>query len=149
MGAELTILSFAYPKGIPPGANLVIDMRFLRNPHWQDELRDRDGMDEAVGAHIAGDPAYAEAMARIEDLLLALLPRYRGGGNACFSVAFGCTGGRHRSVHVAELIAARLRAAGFSPNLEHRDLATPPRDGIERYAEAGHHRDSAAFKVDE
>ncbi|HYN45150.1 MAG TPA: RNase adapter RapZ [Allosphingosinicella sp.] len=149
MAAALTIRSFAFPGGIPADANLVLDMRFLRNPHWQDALRDRDGLDGEVGAYIAGDPAYAEAMARIEDLLLALLPRYRGGGSACFSVAFGCTGGRHRSVHVAERVAARLRAAGFSPNLDHRDLATPPRDGIERYAEAGHHRDSAAFKVDE
>lgn len=149
MAPALTILSFAYKNGVPADANLVLDMRFLRNPHWQDDLRGRDGMDEAVGAYIAGDPAYAGALARIEDLLLTLLPRYQSEANARFLAAFGCTGGRHRSVHVAERIAARLRAAGFSPNLDHRDLATPPRDGIERYAEAGHHRDSAAFKVDE
>jgi len=149
MAAVLTVMSFAFPRGVPRDANLVLDMRFLRNPHWQAGLRDRDGIDEAVGVYIAGDPAYGEALARIEDLLLTLLPRYREETNAGFSVAFGCTGGRHRSVHVAERIAGRLRAAGFSPNLEHRDLATPPRDGIEQYAEAGHHRDSAAFKVDE
>jgi len=136
MAEPLTILSFAYAKGVPDAANLVLDMRFLRNPHWQDRLRDQDGRDQAVGAYIAGDAAYAEALERIEALLLTLLPCYPAGGNRCFSVAFGCTGGRHRSVHVAERVAARLRAAGFSPSLDHRDLATPPRDGIERSAGA-------------
>ena len=63
-------------------------------------------------------------------------PRYRAEGKSYVSIAFGCTGGRHRSVHVAERVAARLRGAGFSPSLDHRDLATPPRDGIERSAGA-------------
>jgi UPF0042 nucleotide-binding protein len=133
----LTIMSFGFARGVPRNADLVLDMRFLRNPHWQEELRDLTGLDEAVGAHIAGDEAYEEAMARIEDLLITLLPRYRAEGKSYVSIAFGCTGGRHRSVHVAERVAARLRAAGFSPSLDHRDLATPPRDGIERSAGAG------------
>jgi RNase adapter protein RapZ len=133
----LTIMSFGFASGLPRNADLVLDVRFLRNPHWQEELRDPTGLDPAVGAHIAGDEAYEEAMARIEDLLLTLLPRYRAEGKSYVSVAFGCTGGRHRSVHVAERVAARLRAAGFSPSLDHRDLATPPRDGIERSAGAG------------
>jgi UPF0042 nucleotide-binding protein len=133
----LTIMSFGFARGIPRNADLVLDMRFLRNPHWQEHLRDLTGLDEAVGAHIAGDEAYEEAMTRIEDLLITLLPRYRAEGKSYVSVAFGCTGGRHRSVHVAERVAARLRAAGFSPSLDHRDLATPPRDGIERSAGAG------------
>ena len=128
---ELRIFSFAYSKGDPPEADLVHDMRFLRNPHWQDELRALDGRDEAVGAYIAGDAAYAEAMARIEAELLALLA---SGARPLVSVAFGCTGGRHRSVHAAERVASRLRAAGFSPTLEHRDLATPPRDDKEAIA---------------
>jgi UPF0042 nucleotide-binding protein len=123
MTPRLIILSFAYKEGVPPDANLVFDMRFLRNPHWQEDLRPRDGLDEAVGAYVAGDPAYADAMARIETLLLSLLPRYPAEANAFLRVAFGCTGGRHRSVHVAERVAARLRAAGFSPSLAHRDLA--------------------------
>ena len=130
-------MSFGFARGIPRNADLVLDMRFLRNPHWQEDLRDLTGLDEAVGAHIAGDEAYEEAMARIEDLLITLLPRYRAEGKSYVSIAFGCTGGRHRSVHVAERVAARLRAAGFSPSLDHRDLATPPRDGIERSAGAG------------
>jgi RNase adapter protein RapZ len=132
----LSIVSFGYGRGLPRNADLVFDMRFLRNPHWQRELRDLSGLDPEVGEHIAGDEVYDDALARIEELLLALLPRYRAEGKSYVSIAFGCTGGRHRSVHVAERVATRLRAEGFSPTIEHRDLATPPRDGIERSAEA-------------
>jgi len=130
MSGGLDILSFAFSRGEPPDANLVLDMRFLRNPHWQDELRVLCGQDAPVGDYIAGDAAYDEAMARIEALLLTLLPLYLADGKSYVSIAFGCTGGRHRSVHVAERVVARLRAAGFSPNLVHRDLAAPPRDGM-------------------
>jgi len=133
----LSLVSFGFARGVPRNADLVFDMRFLRNPHWQKELRDLTGLDPAVSGHIAGDPAYEDAIGRIEELLLMLLPRYRAEGKSYVSVAFGCTGGRHRSVHVAERIARRLRAEGFSPTLDHRDLATPPRDGIERSAGAG------------
>jgi UPF0042 nucleotide-binding protein len=134
--SQLTIMSFAYSRGEPPDANLVFDMRFLRNPHWQEHLRALSGLDEAVGDYISGDPAYDEALSRIEAVLLTLLPLYQADGKAFVRVAFGCTGGRHRSVHVAERVALRLRAAGFSPTLDHRDLAAPPRDGTERSAGA-------------
>lgn len=133
----LTIQSFGFARGLPRNADLVFDMRFLRNPHWEPALRTQTGLDPAVSAYVAADPAYEEALTRIEDLLLILLPRYRAEGKSYISVAFGCTGGRHRSVHVAERVAQRLRGAGFSPTLDHRDLATPPRDGIERSAEMG------------
>jgi UPF0042 nucleotide-binding protein len=132
--SSLTIMSFAFSRGEPPDANLVFDMRFLRNPHWQEELRPLSGLDAPVGAYISGDEAYEQALSRIEGLLLTLLPLYQADGNALVSVAFGCTGGRHRSVHVAEHVAGRLRAAGFSPRLDHRDLAAPPRVGTERSA---------------
>jgi UPF0042 nucleotide-binding protein len=132
----LTIMSFGFARGVPRNADIVLDMRFLRNPHWEKELRDLTGLDAAVGAYVAGDEAYENALTRIEELILTLLPRYRAEGKSYVSIAFGCTGGRHRSVHVAERVAARLRAAGFSPSLDHRDLATPPRDGIERSAGA-------------
>lgn len=128
----LTIQSFGYARGLPRNADLVFDMRFLQNPHWVPALRPLTGLDPAVAAHVAADPAYDDAVGRIEDLLLALLPRYEAEGKSYVSVAFGCTGGRHRSVHVAARVAERLRAAGFSPSLDHRDLATPPRDGSER-----------------
>lgn len=132
----LSVTSFGFARGLPRNADLVFDMRFLRNPHWQPGLKDLTGTDERVAAHIAGDPAYADAVAKIEGLLLTLLPRYEAEGKAYVTVAFGCTGGRHRSVHVAERVAARLRAEGFSPTLEHRDLASPPRDLIEGAAGA-------------
>jgi len=128
----LSLMSFGFARGIPRNADLVFDMRFLRNPHWDKNLRELTGLDAAVGEHIAADQVYEEALSRIEDLLITLLPRYRAEGKSYVSVAFGCTGGRHRSVHVAERVATRLRAAGFSPTVDHRDLATPPRDGIER-----------------
>jgi len=132
----LSVQSFGFARGLPRNADLVFDMRFLRNPHWERALREKTGIDPDVAAYVAADQAYEPALAKIEDLLLTLLPRYQAEGKSYVSVAFGCTGGRHRSVHVAERIAARLRAAGFSPTLDHRDLATPPRDGIERSAGA-------------
>ncbi len=132
----LSLMSFGFARGIPRNADLVFDMRFLRNPHWEPALRGLSGLDPEVCSHIAGDEAYEEALGRIEALLLTLLPRYRAEGKAYVSVAFGCTGGRHRSVNVAERVAARLRSEGFSPTVDHRDLATPPRDGIERSAGA-------------
>lgn len=128
----LHVMSFGFARGLPRNADNVFDMRFLRNPHWDDQLRPLTGVDAPVGAYIAGDPAYEDAVARIEELLLILLPRYRAEGKSYVSVAFGCTGGRHRSVHVAERVAARLRAAGFSPTVEHRDLASLPKDVVER-----------------
>jgi len=127
----LTIMSFGYARGLPRHADLVFDMRFLRNPHWEPELKPLTGLEEAVGEHIAADPAYEEAMARIEELILLLLPRYAIEGKAYVTVAFGCTGGRHRSVHVVERIARRLRNAGFSPTVAHRDLASRPEDAKE------------------
>ena len=135
--SQLIVMSFAFSRGEPPDANLVFDMRFLRNPHWQEHLRPMSGLDGPVGDYIAGDAAYDEAMSRIEAALATLVPLYLADGKPFVRVAFGCTGGRHRSVHVAERIAGRLRMAGFSPNLDHRDLAAPPRDGSERSAGDG------------
>jgi UPF0042 nucleotide-binding protein len=126
----LTVMSFGFARGLPRNADIVFDMRFLRNPYWEDSLRDLTGRDQAVADYIAGDEGY-EAVSQIEALLLSLLPRYREEGKSYVTVAFGCTGGRHRSVHVAERVAARLREAGFSPTLEHRDLASRPREGVD------------------
>ena len=127
----LSILSFGFSRGLPRDADLVFDMRFLRNPHWIDTLRPGTGKDADVSAYIAGDPAYGEALERIESLLALLIPRYQAEGKAYVTVAFGCTGGRHRSVHVAERVAARLRREGFSPTVTHRDLQTAPQDSLE------------------
>jgi len=129
--STLTISSFGFSRGMPPVADLVFDMRFLDNPHWDEGLRPQTGRDPAVGEYIRRDPAYEEAFARIRDLLLLLLPRYEAQGKAYVHVAFGCTGGRHRSVFIAEEMAAALRAAGFSPTLLHRNLASRAADLVE------------------
>lgn len=127
----LAIMSFGFSRGVPSNADLVFDMRFLRNPHWVAELRPGTGLDADVAAYVANDPAYEEAVGRIEDLLLLLLPRYRVEGKSYVTVGIGCTGGRHRSVHVADRIARRLRGAGFSPTVLHRDLGAAPQDSLE------------------
>jgi len=137
----LTIASFGFARGISRTADLVFDLRFLPNPHWVDELRPLTGQDDAVRDYLLRDPAWNETMDRIESLLIDWIPRYWAAGKSYVTVAFGCTGGRHRSVAAAVEMAERLRRAGFAPNVRHRDLASPPRDTIERHpwreAEAG------------
>ncbi|GEO00905.1 nucleotide-binding protein [Novosphingobium sediminis] len=127
----LTISSFGFSRGTPPLADLVFDMRFLDNPHWDDTLRPMSGKDAPVGEYIRRDPAFSEAFARIRDLLLLLLPRFQAQGKAYVNIAFGCTGGRHRSVFMAEQIASALRDAGFSPTLLHRNLGSRAADMVE------------------
>lgn len=133
---NINVMSFGFARGVPRNADTMFDMRFLRNPHWQDHLRPLTGLDPSVGEYVAGDEAYEDSVARMEELILALLPRYFHEGKSYISIAFGCTGGRHRSVHVAERVAARLRDAGFSPTVEHRDLGSLPRDRIEAAEQA-------------
>ncbi len=128
----LTISSFGFARGMPPLADLVFDMRFLDNPHWVEGLRELTGQDEPVAKHVASDPAFGQAFAQIRDLLLTLLPRYQAQGKAYVHVAFGCTGGRHRSVFTAEEMAKGLREAGFSPTVRHRNLGSRAADEIER-----------------
>ena len=127
----VTVRSFGFARGMPPVADLVFDMRFLDNPHWDPVLREQTGLDEGVGAHIEKDPAFAAAFERIRDLLLDLLPRYAAQGKSYVNIAFGCTGGRHRSVFVAEKIAEALRAGGFSPTVLHRNLGSRAAEMIE------------------
>jgi RNase adaptor protein for sRNA GlmZ degradation len=119
----VTIQSFGFAHGLPRSADLVFDMRFLANPHWDVALRPLTGEDPAVAAYVAADPAFAPAIDRIADLLLTLLPGYGREGKAYLTIAIGCTGGRHRSVAVSRELAARLTAAGHAPTLDHRDVA--------------------------
>ncbi len=127
----LTLVSFGFGHGISRTADLVFDMRFLANPHWIDELRPQTGVDQPVRDYIAADPAWPDSMDRIEALLSDWIPRYWAAGKTYLTVAFGCTGGRHRSVTAAVEMAERLRAAGFTPNVRHRDLSSSPSDRIE------------------
>ncbi len=131
----LTIASFGFARGISRTADLVFDLRFLPNPHWDEELRPLTGEDQAVRSYLEQDPAWDETLDRIEALLNDWIPRYWAAGKSYVTVAFGCTGGRHRSVAAAVELAERLRRSGFSPNIRHRDLASPPRDTIERSRE--------------
>src|SRR5690606_5557116 len=127
----VTVSSFGFARGMPPVADLVFDMRFLDNPHWDPELRELTGIDEGVGAHIEQDPSFASVFARVRDLLLGLLPRYAAQGKTYVNIAFGCTGGRHRSVFMAERIAEALREGGFSPTVLHRNLGSRAAEMIE------------------
>ncbi|GHA00064.1 RNase adapter RapZ [Novosphingobium arvoryzae] len=131
MGTTVSITSFGFSRGMPPVADLVFDMRFLHNPHWDPELRPQTGRDAPVGDFIRKDPAFDEAFGRIRDLILQLLPRYQAQGKAYVNIAFGCTGGRHRSVFTAEQMAAALRDAGYSPSVLHRNLSARAADLVE------------------
>ncbi len=117
----LTLMSFGYARGVPRDADLVFDMRFLKNPHWVPELRPLTGLDPAVSAHVRSDPAFTPAFDAIMGLLTLLLPGYAREGRAYLTVAFGCTGGRHRSVAVAEDAAVALDRAGWGNAVVHRD----------------------------
>lgn len=118
----LTLMSFGFARGVPRDADMIFDMRFLANPHWKARLRPLTGQHEEVGRYIAADPNFAPAFEKIADLLILLLPAYASEGKAYLTVAFGCTGGKHRSVYVTESMVGRLRAAGFEPTLFHRDM---------------------------
>jgi UPF0042 nucleotide-binding protein len=129
--STLTLLSFGFARGVPRNADLMFDMRFLRNPYWDETLRELTGLDPAVRAHVMADPLFDPVIGQIETLLATVLPRYSADGKAYVTVAFGCTGGRHRSVCVTEEIARRLRGAGFSPTIAHRNLESAQLDVYE------------------
>jgi UPF0042 nucleotide-binding protein len=129
----LTISSFSFARGISRTAALVFDLRFLPNPHWVENLRPLTGVDQPVRSYLEQAEGWSDAIDRMETLLIDWIPRYWAAGKSYVTVAFGCTGGRHRSVAAAVEMAERLRRAGFAPNVRHRDLDSPPRDTIERH----------------
>jgi RNase adapter protein RapZ len=136
-GMTVSVMSFGFSRGVPHNADLVFDMRFLKNPHWEPELRPQTGLDAAVAAYVSNDPEYSGALDRIRDLLLFLLPRYDAQGKAYVTIAFGCTGGRHRSVYVTEQFSQILLNAGFAPSVSHRDLNSRPIDSLEQQGNQG------------
>ena len=121
-GLALTLLSFAFPAGLPRESDMVFDVRFLRNPHYVSELRVRTGEDAAVGAYVEADEAFQPFYTRLHEMLEFLLPRFVAEGKKYFTVAIGCTGGLHRSVHVVGRLARRLRASGWPVSVVHREL---------------------------
>jgi UPF0042 nucleotide-binding protein len=135
-GMTVSLMSFAYSKGLPADADLVFDVRFLRNPHYDPILRSGTGLDANVAAFIAADPAFEPFLDKVTDLLSLLLPRFVQEGKKYAGIAIGCTGGRHRSVHVAHRLAARLTDApdaalgtigeqtSWRVTLNHRELSS-------------------------
>ena len=109
-GMQTRVVSFGYKHGLPVDVDVVLDCRFLPNPHWVEELRPLTGLDAAVREHVLGQPAAGEFLEHLEGLLDLLLPAYVAEGKAYLTIAFGCTGGRHRSVVIAEAVAELLRA---------------------------------------
>jgi UPF0042 nucleotide-binding protein len=121
-GIAIAVISFAYRHGLPRDADLVLDVRFLRNPHYVDKLRPLTGCDADVGAYIAADPDFARLFDEFGGWIEAALPRYEREGKTYLTIAIGCTGGRHRSVFCAERLAQRLSRAGRRIDLHHRDI---------------------------
>ena len=119
---QILVLSFGFKHGVPLDVDNVFDVRFLPNPHWVEAMRPLTGLDEAVRRYVLGQPAAKEFLERVGHLLNFLVPAYTREGRSYLTIALGCTGGRHRSVVLAEEIAARLRETGFNPSAIHRDV---------------------------
>jgi UPF0042 nucleotide-binding protein len=129
-----SLISFAYPAGLPREADLVFDARFLRNPHYVPILRSGTGLDQEVAAYVEADPDFAPFLAKVTDFLSLLLPRFVQEGKKYVAIGVGCTGGRHRSVHVVQSLADRLKtlrktlppgSSGWRVIVAHRELARP------------------------
>jgi UPF0042 nucleotide-binding protein len=136
-GLSVLVQSFAFPRGLPRDADLVFDLRFLRNPHYDPGLRPLTGRDRAVAAHVEADPDFPAFWTRLTGFLDPLLPRYVAEGKKYLTVALGCTGGRHRSVLVAERLAAHLRRSGWQADATHRELSPGTGDGTPSGHRAG------------
>jgi len=119
----VALVSFGYKYGIPADADLVFDVRFLPNPHFIPKLRKFSGRDPRVARYIRSFPQTGEFLRRVEGLLTYLIPHYIREGKSYLTIAFGCTGGRHRSVMMAESVHKTLHRRGYSSKVVHRDLA--------------------------
>lgn len=123
----VTIHSFSYKRGLPRGLDIVIDCRFLRNPHWEERLRSLDGRHPDVDAYVAADERFAPFFDRVKSLIDLLLPAHKDEGKAHLSIGFGCTGGQHRSVAVTERLVSALAKDGWPVSKRHREMER--RDG--------------------
>ena len=118
----VSCLSFGFKNGVPLDADMVFDVRFLPNPHFVPEFRKKTGLDPKVAAYVRGFPQTREFLDRVTELMLYLLPHYVKEGKSYLTVAFGCTGGQHRSVMMAEEMSKRLKKAGYQVKALHRDI---------------------------
>jgi UPF0042 nucleotide-binding protein len=119
---QATVVSFGYKHGLPLDTDLVIDCRFLPNPYWVERLREQTGLDPEVRDYVLGQDTTADFLARLTDLLRLLLPAYVHEGKSYLTIAFGCTGGRHRSVVIGREVAKVMAELGFAPKVTHRDI---------------------------
>lgn len=119
---SLSVQSFSYKRGAPRGVDMMFDCRFLRNPHWSEGLRTRTGQDPTVAAFVEADPRFAAFFTQVSALIESLLPAFIEEGKSNLTVAFGCTGGQHRSVFMAEAMSKRLAQQGWHVSIRHREL---------------------------
>lgn len=119
---SVSVQSFSYKRGLPRGLDMVFDCRFLRNPHWESTLRGRDGRDSGVTDYVRQDARFAEYFEKIHDLLQFQLPAHHDEGRAHVTIGFGCTGGQHRSVALAETLGRTLADAGWQVSIRHREM---------------------------
>jgi RNase adapter protein RapZ len=119
---SVSVQSFSYKRGVPRGMDMIFDCRFLANPHWQAALRPLDGRDPAVESFVRADPRFAEYFRKVSELLLFLLPAHVDEGKAHLAIGFGCTGGQHRSVAMAEMVGSALAEGGWPVSKRHREL---------------------------
>ena len=118
----VSVHSFSYKRGMPRGVDMVFDCRFLRNPHWEAALRDLDGRDPRVAAYVQQDTRFAPFVAVLTEMLALVLPAQIDEGKTHLAIGFGCTGGQHRSVAVAEKLAKALAEQGWQVSKRHREL---------------------------
>lgn len=119
---QVSVMSFGFKHGVPIDADMILDVRFLPNPHWDEALRPFSGLDQSVKEFVLGQDLSDEFLDRIDGLIGLILPAYMQEGRSYFTIGIGCTGGRHRSVAMVEEIAKRLTAVGFHPRVTHRDI---------------------------
>lgn len=126
------VQSFAFKRETPRGLEMMMDLRFLRNPHWEPDLRPLNGKDEAVGEYVKQDPLYQPFLSQLVEITSLLLPAYKAEGKSYFSIGLGCTGGQHRSVFVAQVLANALAEKGWQVSIRHREL-----ERVERLGQTG------------
>ena len=119
---SISVESFSFKRGLPRGVDMVFDVRFLANPHWESVLRSRDGRDPKVAAFVEKDDRFADFFDRVLGLIQSLIPAYKEEGKTSLGIAIGCTGGQHRSVFVAEKLANALAETGWQVSTRHREL---------------------------
>lgn len=131
-GLAVNVRSFSYKRGTPRGIDMMIDCRFLRNPHWEPELKNLTGLAPQVGQYVAKDPLFEPFFSKLVDMCTLLLPAYSAEGKAYFSIGLGCTGGQHRSVFVAEKLARALSIEGWVVSTRHREMDRWPMEAAQK-----------------